>query len=290
MDAGDFEFVLFLLILSKYKIVLTFAQWYDAMCIFSRRRRMDIIVCIKQVPDTTTVIQIDPSGKDIVRDGITYIVSPYDEFAIEEALKLKEAGDGTVTVLTVGPESAKEALRTGLAMGADEAIHVVYEGAPSQLDSLTTAKLIAKALEGKKYDLVFCGRQAIDDDALQIGSLVAEFLNVPQISLVVKLEINGEQIKATRTIEGGTQVVESRLPALITAQKGLNEPRYPSMKGILKARKKEITELKAGELGVDLAPRVVLEELRLPPARPAGKIVGSVAELVKALHEEIKVI
>lgn len=251
---------------------------------------MDIIVCIKQVPDTTTVIQIDPSGKDIVRDGITYIVSPYDEFAIEEALRIKEAQGGTVTVLTVGPESAKEALRTGLAMGADEAIHVLYEGSPIQLDSMTTARLIAKALEGRKFDLILCGRQAIDDDAQQMGSLVAEFLNIAQISLVIKLEIQGEQVKASRTIEGGTQVIESRLPLLITAQKGLNEPRYPSMKGIIKARKKEITELKAADLGVDLNPVVVLEELRMPPARPASKLVGNVEELVKALHEEIKVI
>ena len=251
---------------------------------------MDIIVCLKQVPDTTTVIQIDPSGKDIVRDGITYIVSPYDEFAIEEALKIKEAQGGTVTVLTVGPESAKEALRTGLAMGADEAIHVVYEGSPLQLDSMTTARLIARALEGKSYDLVFCGRQAIDDDAMQMGSLVAEMLGIAQISLVIKLELNGNQVKASRTIEGGTQVVEANLPVLITAQKGLNEPRYPSMKGILKARKKEISELKASDCGVDLTPAVVLEELKMPPARPASKLVGSVDELVKALHEEIKVI
>jgi electron transfer flavoprotein beta subunit len=251
---------------------------------------MDIIVCLKQVPDTTTVIQIDPSGKDIVRDGITSIVSPYDEFAIEEALKIKEAQGGTVTVLTVGPESAKEALRTGLAMGADEAIHVVYEGSPMQLDSMTTARLIAKALEGKSYDLVFCGRQAIDDDAMQMGSLVAEMLGIAQISLVIKFELNGSQVKASRTIEGGTQVVEANLPVLITAQKGLNEPRYPSMKGILKARKKEISELKASDCGVDLTPAVVLEELRMPPARPASKLVSSVDELVKALHEEIKVI
>lgn len=248
---------------------------------------MDIIVCIKQVPDTTTVIQIDPSGKDIVRDGITQIISPYDEFAIEEAIKLQEAHGGSVTLLTVGPESAKEALRSGLAMGADEAIHVVTDSA---LDSLATAKLIAKALDGRKYDIVFMGRQAIDDDALQMGSLVAELLNVPQVTMVIKLEVNGTQVKAHRTIEGGVQVIEAPLPIVMTAQKGLNTPRYPSMKGILKAKKKNIEEHKAADLGVNLQPKVAVEALTLPPARSAGRMVSSVDELVKALHEEIKVI
>lgn len=251
---------------------------------------MDIIVCIKQVPDTTTVIQIDSSNKDIVRDGITQIISPYDEFAIEEALALRETHGGNVVLLSVGPESAKEALRSGLAMGADEAIHVVTETSPMALDSLATAKLIAKALDGRSYDMVLLGRQAIDDDALQMGSLVAELLNIPQVTTVIKLEVNGNQIKAHRTVEGGMQVVETSLPVLLTAQKGLNTPRYPSMKGILQAKKKSIQELNASELGVDLANKVVLESLTLPPARPAGRIVGSVDELVKALAEEIKVI
>lgn len=251
---------------------------------------MDIIVCIKQVPDTTTVIQIDGSGKDIVRDGITQIISPYDEFAIEEALKLQEANGGSVTLLTVGPESAKEALRSGLAMGADEAVHVVTEGSPMGLDSLATAKLIAKALDGRKYDLVLMGRQAIDDDALQMGSLVAELLGVPQVTTVIKLDISGNSVKAHRTIEGGTQVIETSLPVVLTAQKGLNTPRYPSMKGILKAKKKTIDELKAADLGVDLQPKVELVSLGQPPARPAGRMVASVDELVKALAEEIKVI
>lgn len=252
---------------------------------------MDILVCVKQVPDTTTVIQIDASGKEIVRDGITNIVSPYDEFAIEEALNLRDnSGAGSVTLLTVGPASAKEALRSGLAMGADEAIHVTTEGAPLSLDSLTTAKLIAKAIEGKKFDVVLMGRQAIDDDAMQMGSLVAELLNIPQITTVIKLEVNGSSVKAHRTIEGGMQVVEAQLPIVMTAQKGLNTPRYPSMKGILKAKKKNIEEIAAGSLGVDLQPKVVVESLSLPPARPAGRILGSVDELVKALTEELKVV
>jgi len=252
---------------------------------------MDIIVCLKQVPDTTTVIQIDPSGKEIVRDGITNIVSPYDEFAIEEALNLRDAsGSGAVTVLTVGPASAKDALRSGLAMGADDAIHVVTEESPLGLDSLTTAKLISKALEGKSFDIVFMGRQAIDDDAMQMGSLVAELLNIPQITTVIKLEVNGTAVKAHRTIEGGMQVVEAQLPILMTAQKGLNTPRYPSMKGILKAKKKPVEEIQASSMGVDLSPKVVIESMTMPPARPAGKILASVDELVKALTEEIKVV
>lgn len=248
---------------------------------------MDIIVCVKQVPDTTTVIQIDPSGKDIVRDGITNIVSPYDEFAIEEALNLSNGGK--VTVLTVGPESAKEALRSALAMGADEAVHVITESAMA-LDSLATAKLIAKAVEGRAYDMILMGRQAIDDDAMQMGSLVAELLNIPQISTVIKLEVDGNKVKANRTIEGAQQVVEAELPILLTAQKGLNTPRYPSMKGILKAKKKPVEDIQAADLGVDTAAKVVIESLSLPPARPAGKIVASVDELVKALTEELKVV
>lgn len=251
---------------------------------------MDIIVCIKQVPDTTTVIQIDGSGKDIVRDGITQIISPYDEFAIEEALKLQEANGGSVTLLTVGPDSAKEALRSGLAMGADEAVHVVTEGSPLALDSLATAKLIAKALEGRKYDLVLMGRQAIDDDAMQMGSLVAELLGVAQVTTVIKLDISGSSVKASRPIEGGTQLIETSLPVVLTAQKGLNTPRYPSMKGILKAKKKSIEEIQAAGLGVDTAAKVELVSVSLPPARPAGRMVSSVDELVKALAEEIKVI
>lgn len=248
---------------------------------------MDIIVCVKQVPDTTTVIQIDPSGKDIVRDGITNIVSPYDEFAIEEALNLSNGGK--VTVLTVGPDSAKEALRSALAMGADEAVHVITESAMA-LDSLATAKLIAKAVEGRAYDMILMGRQAIDDDAMQMGSLVAELLNIPQISTVIKLEVDGNKVKANRTIEGAQQVVEAELPILLTAQKGLNTPRYPSMKGILKAKKKPVEDIQAADLGVDTAAKVVVESLSLPPARPAGKIVASVDELVKALTEELKVV
>jgi len=251
---------------------------------------MDIIVCIKQVPDTTTVIQIDPSGKEIVRDGITHIMSPYDEFAVEEALKLNEAHGGSVTLLTVGPETAKEALRSGLAMGADEAIHVVTETSPLALDSLATAKLITKALAGKKFDMILMGRQAIDDDAMQMGSLVAELLNIPQITTVVKLELEGTQVKAQRTIEGGVQNIEAQLPVLITAQKGLNTPRYPSMKGILKAKKKPVEEIKAADLGVDLQAKVVIEALVEPPARPAGRLVASVDELVTALTQEIKVV
>lgn len=252
---------------------------------------MDIIVCLKQVPDTTTVIQIDPSGKEIVRDGITNIVSPYDEFAIEEALNLRDAsGSGDVTVLTVGPASAKDALRSGLAMGADQAIHVITDQSPLGLDSLATAKLISKALEGKSFDVIFMGRQAIDDDAMQMGSLVAELLNIPQITSVIKLEVNGTSVKAHRTIEGGMQVVEAQMPILMTAQKGLNTPRYPSMKGILKAKKKPVEEIQASSMGVDLSPKVVIESMAMPPARPAGRILGSVDELVKALTEEIKVV
>lgn len=251
---------------------------------------MDIIVCVKQVPDTTTVIQIDPSGKDIVRDGITNIMSPYDEFAVEEAIKWVEAQGGKVTVLTVGPDSAKEALRSGLAMGADEAIHVVTDGAPLALDSLATAKLIAKAIEGRTFDLVLMGRQAIDDDAMQMGSLVAELLNIGQITTAIKLDIDGKQVKAQRTIEGGLQNIEAELPLVITAQKGLNTPRYPSMKGILKAKKKPVEEVQASSLGVNLEPKVKLEALVEPPARPAGRIVNSVDELVTALTQEIKVV
>jgi len=251
---------------------------------------MDIIVCIKQVPDTTTVIEIDPSGKDIVRNGITNIISPYDEFAIEEALQLKEAQGGTVTLLTLGPDSATEVIRSGLAMGADSAIHVLHEGSPMALDSVTTAKLLAKSLAGKQFDLVLCGRQAIDDDASQMGSLLAELLDIPQVSMIINLEINDGVVKAKRTIEGAVQVVESRLPILLTAQKGLNEPRYPSLKGIRMAKKKPVETINASDLGVSLEPKVVLESLSLPPARPASQIVDNVTELARLLHEEIKVI
>lgn len=249
---------------------------------------MKIIVCIKRVPDTESRITVGSDQASINTEGIKFILNPYDEFAVEEGLRLKEsAGDGKLTVMTLGVEEAKETLRTALAMGADEA--VLLKGTPSQ-DGLGTAEKLADAIRERECDLVLFGKQAIDDDNLQVPAMVAELLGWPSASVVVELEIDGQRVTAVREVEGGHERFVFELPAIVAAQKGLNEPRYASLKGIMQAKRKPLEEIEVG----DAESRIEILEFMSPPQREAGEIVGegpnAVPELVRKLREEAKVL
>ncbi|MBW1704087.1 MAG: electron transfer flavoprotein subunit beta/FixA family protein [Deltaproteobacteria bacterium] len=264
---------------------------------------MNIIVCLKQVPDTETQIKVASDAKSIVTDDIKWVMNPYDEYGVEEALRLKEKFGGEVTVVGLGPKRVTESIRTALAMGADKGL-LISDDALEGSDSLATAKALAAAIKDLDYDLIFSGQRGVDDDMGVVGASLAEFLGIPQMSIIVKVEVaeDGKSVKATRPIEGENLIIESSLPALITAQKGLNEPRYASLPGIMKAKKKPMEEKTLSDLGLDAAEfgegarKVKIVELTPPPARAEGKIVGGetpqekAAELAKLLHDEAKVI
>lgn len=264
---------------------------------------MNIIVCLKQVPDTETQIKIAPDGQSIVQDDIKWVMNPYDEFGVEEALRLKEKFGGEVTVVGLGPKRVTESIRTALAMGADKGI-LISDEALNGSDSLATAKALAAVIKDLDGDLIFAGQRGIDDDMGVVGASVAEFLGIPHVSLVVKVEVaeDGKSLKAHRPVEGQTLVLESNLPILITAQKGLNEPRYASLPGIMKAKKKPLEEKTLADLGIDAAEvgqnarKQKILQLSSPPERGAGKIIEGetpqekAAALAKLLHEEAKVI
>jgi electron transfer flavoprotein beta subunit len=264
---------------------------------------MDIIVCMKQVPDTESKIKVNPEGTGIITEGLKYVMNPYDEYAVEEALQIKEKLGGTVTILCLGPDRATEAIRTALAMGADEAVHLndpAFEGS----DSFTTANILAHAVKQMKYDLILTGKQAVDMDSSQVFGSLAELLGLPYVSVVVGLEISsdGKTATAKRETEGGVEeIIETPLPAVIAAQKGLNEPRYASLPNVMKAKRKEIKKLDLAALGLsaeeagEKGSKLKTKNFRLPPERKAGrKIEGepaeTAAELAKLLREEAKLI
>lgn len=260
---------------------------------------MNILVFVKRVPDTESRIRIQHETRSIIEDGLNFVASPYDEFAVEEALRLKEAKGGTVRVVTVGREDAIPVLRKCLAMGADEAA-LVKDDAPESYDGLRTARIIARAVERQfaGADLLLFGKQAVGADNSQVPSMTAELLGLPQANVVTKLEIDGQAGTAWREIEGGTEKVVFSLPAVVSAQKGLNEPRYETLKGIMAAKKKAIPVIKLDELGLtadELAPKIVITGLDVPPQRQAGKILQgdpaeTARELAALLHNEAKVI
>ncbi|HEX5036546.1 MAG TPA: electron transfer flavoprotein subunit beta/FixA family protein [bacterium] len=258
---------------------------------------MKTVVLIKQVPDTETKIRIKADQSGIETDGIKYILSPYDEFAVEEALKTKEKAGGEVVVMSLGPARCVEAIRTALAMGADRGIHIDDAGL-NNMDSFVTAKILAAALKNESPNVVFCGKQAIDDDSAQVPQMVAEFLNMPQVMIVEKFELNATKNGATvsRKVGGGsTEVYDIEFPAIFGAEKGLNTPRYASLPGIMKAKTKPLATLKASDLLGEAKPKTTNVNFRLPPERKAGKVLQGepeqvVKELVKLLREEAKVI
>ncbi|MCG3126551.1 MAG: Electron transfer flavoprotein subunit beta [Phycisphaerae bacterium] len=264
---------------------------------------MKILVIVKQVPDSTTVIKFAASGRDIERGGVKLVVNPFDEFAIELAVRLREARSDveTITVLTVGPASAAEALRTCLAIGADNAIHL-QDAAFDSLDELQTAALIAAVVRERGYDLIVRGKQEIDLDSGQLGPALAELLNLPHVGAVTKFELaaDGKSAVANRRVEGAEEIVPLQLPALVTVDKGLCEARYPSLPNLMKAKKKPMTALAAADLpgfadAVGGLGGSTLERLEPPPQRPPGKILKGepeqvAAELVALLRSEAKAI
>jgi len=249
-----------------------------------------IFVTVKRVPDPETVIKIASDGSNIVPDNVKWVINPFDEIAIEEALRVKEKVTGTEVVLvSIGLKAAQEQLRTGLAMGADRAILVLSEEA---LEPLAVARVVHKLAETEKPDLIIMGKQAIDDDSNCVGQILAELLQWPQATFASKLELAGDQKSArvTREVDGGLETVAIPLPAVVTADLRLNEPRYASLPGIMKARKKELKEIPVADLGIDVAPRLKVLKLETPPKRTGGRKVRSVQELVQVLHSEAKVI
>jgi electron transfer flavoprotein beta subunit len=247
------------------------------------------VVCVKQVPDTETRVKVAADGRNLDPAGVTWVLNPYDEYAVEQALRVREQqGGGEVVAITVGGAAAQTTLRNVLALGADRAIHLRTDlSAP---DPLAVARSLAAEIRLLSPDLVWLGKQAVDDDQAQVGPMLAEFLGLPCATVAVTFALEGDKATVEREIEGGREVVELGLPAVITAEKGLNEPRYASLKGIMAAKKKPIEEKPAalGEPGLEVV------ALELPPPRAAGRIVGqgagAVAELVRALREEAKII
>lgn len=249
---------------------------------------MKIIVCVSLVPDSTTKVKVSETKKSIDENGVSFILNPYDEFAVEEALRLKEKNGGEVIAVSFGTDKAKEAIKKSFQMGAEKG--VLIKTASNEFDSYTVAKNLAEYLKSQSADIILFGKQSIDFDGLLIPSMVAEFLNLPSISIVVKLDIDGNKVVAEREVEGGKEVIESSMPVIIGAQKGINEPRYPNLKSIMAAKSKPIEEIPASYEGN----KVEILEMKLPPSKASGKIFTNgkddVPELVRLLREEAKVI
>jgi electron transfer flavoprotein beta subunit len=253
-----------------------------------RRINVNIAVCVKQVPDTETKVKISDEKKQIVESEINFILNPYDEFAVEEGIKIKEAHGGEVTIISLGPDRVTSAIRSALAMGADKAIHI--KAAENPVDPKVISSALAQILSAGNYDIILLGKQAIDDDNAQVASMLSELMNIPAITVITKLEIANNVVTAERQIEGGLEKITCDMPVIVSAQRGLNEPRYASLKGIMAAKKIQIDEQSP-----DLtAGNIEIVEYNYPPEKPAGRIVGegadAVPELVRLLREEAKII
>jgi electron transfer flavoprotein beta subunit len=260
---------------------------------------MEIVVLLKQVPSTESYVEIAEDGVSIKTEDIKWVINPYDEIAVEEALRIREAQGGSVTILSVGTDKAVEAIRTALAMGADKGI-LINDPEARNCDSLGIARILCAALKDISFDLIIGGHRAVDHDNYQVGPTVAEFLDIPNISFVIKAEITDGKIKCHSTVEGGTVVVEAPLPVLFTTQRGLNEPRYASLPGIMKAKRKPLDTKTLADIGLDTEtlgkPKTRILSMQLPAERKGGRIIegdsaqAKAAELVKLLHEEAKVV
>jgi electron transfer flavoprotein beta subunit len=255
---------------------------------------MDIIVCIKQVPDTTEV-KINPETNTLVREGVPSIVNPFDENAVESALQLKEKYGGKVTVITMGPPQAAEALRTTIAMGADE-VYLVSDRAFAGSDTWATSYTLSQAIKKiGRFDLILCGKQAIDGDTAQVGPGIAEWLDIPQVTFAVKIDAEESKLKVERLLEEVNEVVECPLPAVVTVVKQINSPRLPSLKGMMRAKKAEIKNLSAQDIGADLentglkgSPTSVVK-IFTPPPKGGGEILaGEAAEIIVKLTDKLK--
>ncbi len=249
---------------------------------------MKILVAVKRVIDYNVQIRVKEDGTGIVTDNVKMSTNPPDDNAIEEAVRIKEAGKATeVVAVTIGEEKAQETVRKALAVGADKGIHVKAEGI---VEPLAVAKILQKIVDKEKPDLVFMGKQAIDDDCNQTGQMLSALLNWPQATFASKIDIKDNKLEIIREIDEGLETIEVNLPAVVTCDLRLNEPRYASLPNIMKAKKKPIDQMTAADLGVDVTPRVQQIKVEEPPKRKAGIKVSSVAELVQKLKNEAKVI
>jgi electron transfer flavoprotein beta subunit len=265
---------------------------------------LKILVTAKRVEDPESKIKVKPDGTGIVTDGVNYKMNPFDEIAVEEGLRLKEKHGGEVVVASIGGASSVTEIRAALAMGADRGVLVKHEGA---LDPVVVSSILAKVVEREKPDLVLLGKQSIDDDQNQVGQYLAEKLGVGQATFASKVEsleseaeqkkvpgvvlsADGKKVTIVREVDGGLTTLELPLPAVVTTDLRLNKPRFASLPGIMKAKKKEVKEIPAAELGVDLAPKVVVKRLSEPPKRKGGVKVADVNELWAKLHGEAKVL
>ncbi|EHL73090.1 electron transfer flavoprotein subunit beta/FixA family protein [Bacillus smithii] len=257
---------------------------------------MNIFVLLKRTFDTEEKITITNGFID--EEGAEFIINPYDEYAVEEAIQIRDAHGGEVTVVTVGGEESEKQLRTALAMGADKAVLINVEDDLEDGDQFTTAKILAEFLKDKEADVILAGNVTIDGGSGQVGPRVAELLGIPYVTTITEIEIKGTQAKLIRDVEGDSEVIETSLPLLVTAQQGLNEPRYPSLPGIMKAKKKPLDELELDDLDLeeeDVEPKTKTIEVFLPPKKETGKILegdlsDQVKELVQLLHTEAKVV
>jgi electron transfer flavoprotein beta subunit len=265
---------------------------------------LKILVTAKRVEDPESKIKVKPDGSGIVTEGVNYKMNPFDEIAVEEALRLKEKHGGEVVVASIGGDKSMTELRAALAMGADRGLLVKHDGA---LDPVVVSAILAKLFEQEKPDLCLLGKQSIDDDQNQAGQYLAERLGLAQGTFASKTEsleseaeqkkvpglvlaADGKSVQVVREVDGGVETVEVKLPAVVTTDLRLNKPRFASLPGIMKAKKKEVKEIPAASLGVDLAPKVVVKRLAEPPKRKGGVKVADVNELYEKLHNEAKVL
>ncbi len=260
---------------------------------------MNIIVCLKRVPDTGVRIEIEKGGLDIKGD-FPWVLNPYDEFAVEEAIRIKERFDGKVTLIHAGPEGGEEVLRKGIATGADDAVYV-KDPCLQGIDGVSMARILSAAISRMTFDIILCGKQGTDADSGVVGAALAGLLNIPLVSAVKRLTIFPEERRseAFREVEWGTEVVGCPLPALFTTHKGLNEPRYPALSGIMKAKKQEITYVGLNSIGIDPGNFLNLKLKRRGLSYPLlkrkgvildGDIKGQVQEVVRFLKEEVKIL
>jgi len=247
-----------------------------------------ILVCLKRVVDYNVNIRINPDETDVVTEGVKMSINPFDEIALEEALRIKESGQADeVIIVSVGSEDCQQQLRTGLAMGADRAILIEHS---ENTEPLTVAKLLHKIVQQEQPELILLGKQAIDDDCNQTGQMLAALLNWPQATFASKIEIKDKKLEVVREVDEGLETIEVNVPAIVTCDLRLNEPRYASLPNIMKAKKKPLEQINASDLGVDIKPRIEQIKVEEPPKRKAGIKVSSVAELVQKLKNEAKVI
>ena len=249
---------------------------------------MKLLVTVKRVIDYNVQIRVKADGSGVEKDNVKMSMNPPDENAVEEALRIKEAGKADeIIILSIGNDKAQETIRTALAMGADRGIHIKTD---NDLEPLAISKIISKVVEEEKPSIILMGKQAIDDDCNQTGQMLAALLNWPQATFASKIEVKDNALEVTREIDEGLETIEVNVPAIVTCDLRLNEPRYASLPNIMKAKKKPIEQLNASDLGVDINPRIEQIKVEEPPKRKAGIKVASVEELVQKLKNEAKVI